>query len=169
MIIKKSILNIQLIERPMSNNSNKNQSTDSNHLGNKGKGLIINTILLQETLGNQQSFISLERTIRMGLDFIDPFATNRILADREGNQCPSVSLQQGKQLIFHSLYPIRILTGLLVSLRFCKRMNSRQKNTIESRKICIRPTQPVWKTMLLSRKSVSRIRVFRSRRRSNWS
>ncbi|GMQ07576.1 hypothetical protein CsSME_00051714 [Camellia sinensis var. sinensis] len=41
MTIKKSILNIHLIEIPMTNNSNKNQSTDSSHLGNRGKGLFI--------------------------------------------------------------------------------------------------------------------------------
>ncbi|GMP86718.1 hypothetical protein CsSME_00039393 [Camellia sinensis var. sinensis] len=87
MTVKKSILNVHLIEKPMLSSSNKNQGTDNSHLGNRGKCLlIINTVLLRETLGNQTSFVALERTIRMSLDFMDPFTINQILASRQRNQ-----------------------------------------------------------------------------------
>ncbi|GMP48701.1 hypothetical protein CsSME_00015967 [Camellia sinensis var. sinensis] len=119
MTIKKSIFDIHLKKRPMANSSDRYQSTESIHLGDRGKGLlIINTILLGKTLGNQVSLVKLKRTIRMSLNFVDPFATNQILTNRQRKQLPSPSFMQSRQLIISSSNLIGILTGLLVRLRF---------------------------------------------------
>ncbi|GMP25747.1 hypothetical protein CsSME_00002457 [Camellia sinensis var. sinensis] len=92
MAIKKSILNIHLIKRPRTNSSDKDQSTDSSHLGNRSKCLlIIKTILLRETFGNQTSFVVLKRPIRMSLDFVNPFATSQVLTSKQRNQRLSAS------------------------------------------------------------------------------
>ncbi|KAF5959216.1 hypothetical protein HYC85_000425 [Camellia sinensis] len=97
MPIKKSILNIRLIRRPRRNSSDIDQCTDSSHLGNRSKCLlIINTILLRETSGNQTCFVALKRPIRMSLDFVDPFATNQLVDEESCDENKQITEEEKK-------------------------------------------------------------------------
>ena len=99
--IQEGILNIHLRCIPLTNRSNDNKSTNSSHLCNRSKGLlIIYIILLRKPLSNQLNLVSLNQTIRLSFDCIDPVRTNGTL--------PSINLMQNIKFLSHSLLPKRI-------------------------------------------------------------
>ncbi|GMP74349.1 hypothetical protein CsSME_00031792 [Camellia sinensis var. sinensis] len=90
--IKECICDSHLKKLSVVSSSNNNQATNSGKSSNMSEGLlIINAIFLGEALCNKTSFVAFNRTIRMGLDFVYPFATNRSLSRRKIKHIPSMS------------------------------------------------------------------------------
>ena len=117
--MKKGILDIELIEGPLSDGSKNDQSAYSSHFGDGGKSLlIINAILLSETTGDKTGFVSFYRSIRVSLDFIHPLATNGDFARRKRDKVPSVLLVKGAKLFNHGMFPNRNANGLAIGLGF---------------------------------------------------
>jgi hypothetical protein len=77
--IKKSILDIKLIDGPLTNRCYGKKSANSGHMSNMSKSLIIiMTVLLVKTTSNKTSLVMLKRTVRASLNFIDPFTNDRM-------------------------------------------------------------------------------------------
>lgn len=113
--IKESIFDIHLKELPVASSSNSKQTANRGKLSNRGEGLlIINAIFQVATLGNNTSFVALNRAIKMSLDFVDLFIANCSLARRKINNIPSMCFVQSLEFISHSLLPKRISTGLTI-------------------------------------------------------
>jgi len=123
--IKKSILNIELGDRPLPHRSNSKESPNSGHVSNRSKSLIIvTTMLLLKATRHKASLVALKRAIRSSLDLIDPLASNRSGVRRQGNKIPSTGALQGSNLLRHGVLPVRVDSSLAVSGRLNKRSNS---------------------------------------------
>jgi hypothetical protein len=97
--MQKSVLHIQLAKRPTTRNSQREEHTDGSRFHNWAEGvLIIKTIALLETLGNQARLVPLNGSISMPLDFENPFAINNIDTWLGRNKSPGIILENG--LIF---------------------------------------------------------------------
>jgi hypothetical protein len=79
--------------------------------------LIINAIFLSESLSNQASLVTFNRSISFGLDLIDPFTTDCRLARRQSGHVPSMSFVKSIKFIDHSLSPKRISASLTIGMR----------------------------------------------------
>jgi hypothetical protein len=76
--IKKYILHIKLRDGPLPNRSHSKKSTNSGHMSNRSKSLIIiMTLLLLKTTSNKTSLIALKRTIGASLNLINPLTSDR--------------------------------------------------------------------------------------------
>lgn len=81
--MKESVVHVHLMKRPIVNRGNSEETTDSDKFSNRSKGLsIIDSLTLGEPFGDQASFVSLQGTIRIVLEFENPFAPNRTMASR---------------------------------------------------------------------------------------
>ena len=75
--IQEDVFNIKLRDMPLANWNYDNKSMNSSNFCNWNKCLlIIHTILLRVSFGNQPSFILLNRPIIISLDLIHPTITN---------------------------------------------------------------------------------------------
>lgn len=73
--MKKSILDIYLVEMPILNNKNSQETIDNDEFGNWSKGLLVIYIIsLGEALYNKSSFIMINGTIKVIFNFVYPFA-----------------------------------------------------------------------------------------------
>jgi hypothetical protein len=73
--IEKGVLNIKLRHRPVANGGNRKKSAHSGHMSHRSKSLIIVTaLLLLKATSHKTRFIALKRSIRAGLNFVDPLA-----------------------------------------------------------------------------------------------
>lgn len=96
-------------ELPTTNRCNCDQGTYRRHLGYWCKRLlIIKTILLRESLSHKTGLITLNRSIRSGLYFIDPLAPNCRLSWRQVNQVPCFLFRQCIKFLCHSFLPKRV-------------------------------------------------------------
>ena len=77
--------------------------------------MVINAFGLSETFGNKTSLKPFNRAIRAMLDFVEPFAANGLLLERESGKGPCISEFQGINFRLHGLLPL----GIRFSL--CKR------------------------------------------------
>ena len=94
--IEESILHIHLIKRPTANDSHKNETSDKCKASNKSKCfLIVNAIFLSKAFGNEASLVSLNRSIFLGLDLVNPPTTYYKLTRRQINHFPSVIFVKG--------------------------------------------------------------------------
>jgi hypothetical protein len=67
--MKKSILHVMLRDDPPTNRDHHNKNVSSYPVSNGSKGLlIVMTVLLLKTMGNETRFIALNRAIRVGLE-----------------------------------------------------------------------------------------------------
>ena len=93
--IEESILHIHLIKRPTTNNSYNNEIFDRCKESNRNKYfLIVNTILLSKALGNWASLVSLNKSISLGLDFVNLPTTYYRLTRRQINHILSMILMK---------------------------------------------------------------------------
>ena len=93
--MKECIVYIKLAKKPAFHNSHCQQALHRHHLGNRAEGLnIIQAIFLGKTLGNQPSFVSFHRAIRLILDPINPVTPNGLFVWGKRSKGPSIiSLQ----------------------------------------------------------------------------
>jgi hypothetical protein len=84
--IKKDVFHVKLRDGPLSNKSHNKKSVNSGHMSNWSKSLIIiTTLLLLKTTSNKASLIALKRTIRAGLNLVDPLTSDRMNTWRTGH------------------------------------------------------------------------------------
>jgi hypothetical protein len=116
--IKKSVLNIKLRHRPVSNISDNKKSTHSGHMSHRGKSLIIVTaVLLLIAMSHKTRFIALKRSIRAGLNFIDPLTHDRTNIGRGRDKIPGASALKRSNLLSHSKLPFRMMLSIPIRSR----------------------------------------------------
>jgi len=134
MTMKKSILDIQLMNRPMTRGCNTQNCPDCSWFNNRTESLIIvNAMLLRKSPNHPTSFVTSKRTIRMILMLENPLSCHDISTRRPRNKTPSTIVNQGLKLICHSCSPIRISkrTALIARNRGGNDMISRQVSIID--------------------------------------
>lgn len=116
--IQENIFDIQLRYIPLTNKGYYNKSTNSNYLCNRSKDLlIIYVMLLVEPLINESRFVPLNRTIRLGFNFINPMRTIVLLLDGKGTKSQMLVLYN------HNLLPKRIKNEFSIGERLKKIVN----------------------------------------------
>jgi hypothetical protein len=92
--IEKCVLNIKLRHRPVANRGHSKKSAHSGHMDHWGKGLIIvMALLLLEATSHKTRFVALKRSIRAGLNLVDPLACDETNTGRRRDKIPSASAQ----------------------------------------------------------------------------
>ena len=67
-----------------------------------------------------------DESISSGLDLIDPFTTDCILAERQSNHVPSMSFMKSIKFIGYSLLPKRISASLTINMRLMESSKCKQ-------------------------------------------
>jgi hypothetical protein len=71
--VKKSVLHVKLRDSPLMNRGHHNKRMNGDLVSNRSKSLlIVMTVLLLKIMSNKMRFKALNRTIRAGLDLINP-------------------------------------------------------------------------------------------------
>jgi hypothetical protein len=116
--IKESVLNIKLRHRSVSNRSDSKKSMHSGHMSHKGKSLIIVTaVLLLKATSHKTRFVALKRSIRAGLNFIDPLTRDRTNTGRGRDKIPGASALKHSNLLSHSKLPFRMTLSIPIRSR----------------------------------------------------
>jgi hypothetical protein len=111
-------------------------------MSHRSKSLIIVTaLLLLKATSHKTRFIALKRSIRTGLNFVDPLARDGTNTGRRRNKIPSASVLKRSNLLGHGKLPF----GMPLSIPIISRLEGNKK-TILTRRVTIR-----W-TTLTSRK-----------------
>ena len=89
--MKKGVLDIHLMKKPMLDCDHGEKAMYYNDFGNKSKCLlIINVFSLSEASSHKAGFVPFNSSISMLLNFINPFATDWMMAMRKRNQSPCI-------------------------------------------------------------------------------
>jgi hypothetical protein len=140
--IEKSILNIKLRHGPVANRGDSKKSAHSGHMSHMSKSLIIVTaLLLLKATSHKTRFIALKRSIRAGLNFLDPLTRDGTNTGRRRNKIPSASALKQSNLLGHGKLPF----GMTLSIPIRSRLEGNRKIVL-TRRVTIR-----W-TTLMSRK-----------------
>jgi hypothetical protein len=128
--IKKSVLNIKLRHRPVSNRSDSKKSTHSGHMSHRSKSLIIVTaVLLLKTTSHKTRFVALKRSIRAGINFINPLTRDRTNTGRGRDKIPGASALNRSNLLSHSKLPFR----MTLSIPIRRRLGGNRKTVLTRR------------------------------------
>ena len=107
--MKKGILDIKLMDRPVPRVSQSNDCANSSRLDNRAECfIIINTGLLSKTTKNLASLVSFQRAISMKFVLENPFTSDNIGLGRARNKVPSLVVGESSKFLFHGLAPVRI-------------------------------------------------------------
>ena len=105
--MQEGIFHIHLMQRPSLCSSHSNYCSHGCHPCNWAESfLIVNSICLRKTFGNQSCLVPANRPISIVLYFVNPLAANSLLIMRQRHQIPSVVCIQGSHLFIHSCFPI---------------------------------------------------------------
>jgi hypothetical protein len=141
--IEECVLNIKLRYRPVSNRSDNKKSAHSGHMSHRGKSLIIVTaVLLLKATSYKTRFIALKRSIRAGLNFIDPLTRDGTNTGRERNKIPGASALKRSNLLRHGKLPFRMTLSILIRSQL-----GGNRKTVLTRRVT------VWGTTLMNRMS----------------
>ena len=100
--MKKSILNIDLMNIPTSKDSNRKNNMYRCGLDNWTVGfIVVYTWLLMESFSYKPCFVALNGTISMLLNAEDPFAANCILIWQRRNKIPCAIFEEGIKFKVH--------------------------------------------------------------------
>jgi hypothetical protein len=103
--------------------------------------LIIDTVFLSKSLGNQARIVSFDGSISPSLDLIDLFITDCKLARRQSGHVPSMSFMKSIKFIDYSLLPKRISASLTIGMRLME--SSKCKVTMKISKLRRRNPYPM--------------------------
>jgi hypothetical protein len=107
--VEKSVLHVELLNRPVMGNNNGEYHAHDGRFHNRPERLIVvHTGALSETPEDPTSLVAIEGAIGMKLVGEDPLAGDDVLATRLENKFPSPVAHEGPVLIFHCRMPIRI-------------------------------------------------------------
>jgi hypothetical protein len=159
--IEKCILNIKLRHRLVANRGDNKKSAHSGHMSHMSKSLIIVTVLLLlKATSHKTRFIALKRSIRAGLNFVDPLARDGTNTGRGRDKIPGASALKSNNLLGRGKLPF----GMTLNIPIRSRLKSNIK-TILTRRVTI------WWTTMTSRKRrgnlIRRRRHIGRRRRRN--
>jgi hypothetical protein len=161
--IEEGVLNIKLRYRPVSNRSDSKKSAHSGHMSHRGKSLIIVTaVLLLKAMSNKTRFVALKRSIRAGLNFIDPLTRDRTNTGRGRNKIPGASALKRSNLLSHGKVPFR----MTLSIPIRSRLGGNRK-TVLTRRVTVRSTTLTNRTSrgkLISRRRLNGRRGIRNSR-----
>jgi hypothetical protein len=125
------------------------------------------TLLLLKATSHKTRFIALKRSIRAGLNFIDPLAHDRTNTGRRRNKIPSASALKRSNPLGHDKLPF----GMTLSIPIRGRLEGNRK-TILTRRVMIRWTTLTSRkrrgNLIRRRRHIGR-RVRRDIRRSIWN
>jgi hypothetical protein len=157
--IEKGILNIKLRHRPVANRGDRKKSAHSGYMSHRSKSLIVVTaLLLLKATSHKTRFIALKRSIRAGLNFVDPLAHDGTNTGRRRNKIPSASALKRSNLLCYGKLPFGMMLDILIRSRL-----EGNRKTVLTRRVTIR-----WMT-LTSRKRrgnlIRRGRLIRRRER----
>jgi hypothetical protein len=94
------------------------KSSNSGHVSDRSKSLIIVTaMLLLKTSSNESSFLLFKSTTRAGLNLIDLLTSDRTNTGRKRNELPRASALKRNNLLSHSELPFRMNNCLTISSR----------------------------------------------------
>jgi hypothetical protein len=145
--IEEGVLNIKLRHRPVSNRSDSKKSAHIGHMSHRGKSLIIvMAVLLLKTTSHKTRFVALKRSIRAGLNFINPLTCDRTNTGRGRNKIPGASALKRSNLLSHGKLPFR----MTLSIPIRSQLGGNRK-TILTRRVT------VWGTTLTNRTSRGKI------------
>ena len=107
--MKKGILHIKLMDRPIPGMSQSDDYANCSRLDNRAECfIIINTGLLSKPAKNPASLVSIQRAISMKFVLENPFTGDNICLGRTRNEVPSVVVGESSKFLFHGLAPVRI-------------------------------------------------------------
>jgi hypothetical protein len=156
--IEKCVLNIKLRHRPVANRGDSKKSAHSGHMSHRSKSLIIVTaLLLVKATSYKTRFIAFKRSIRVGLNFVDPLARDGTNTRRGRDKIPGASALKRSNLLSHGKLPF----GMTLSIPIRSRLEGNRK-TILTRRVTIRGT-----TMMSRKRRSHLIRGRRNIRRRN--
>jgi hypothetical protein len=111
--MKKSVLHIKLMYRPIPGVSQSENRADSCRFDNGAEGfIIVDTWPLCKASKNLTSLVSVQGTISMKFVFENPFSSDHVCLGRARNKVPSVILNKSGMFFFHSATPMRISEGV---------------------------------------------------------
>jgi hypothetical protein len=140
--IEKGVLNIKLRHRPVANRGDNKKSVHGGQMSHMSKSLIIVTaLLLLKATSHKTHFIALKRSIRAGLNFVDPLARDGTNTRRRRNKIPSASALKRSNLLSHGKLPFRMTLSIPIRSQL-----EGNRETVLARRVTIR-----W-MMLMSRK-----------------
>ena len=119
--MEEGILNIKLMERPMTHDSHSKKQADKSDFGYRRKSItIIKTIYLCLAFSYQASLKLINLTIGPNFNSTDPSTTHSCLAKRKGKWFPSTIILKSLDFINHGLSPSRMIKCLMDSRRNSK-------------------------------------------------
>jgi hypothetical protein len=161
--IEKCVLNIKLRHRLVANRGHNKKSAHSGHMGHWGKGLIIVTaLLLLEATSHKTRFVALKRSIRAGLNLVDPLACDGTNTGRRRDKIPSASALKRSNILGHGKLPFGMMLRILIRSRL-----KGNRKTILTRRVTIRWTTTASRKMrrqLIRGRRCSRGRSIRNMR-----
>jgi hypothetical protein len=103
-------------------------------MSHRGKSLIIVTaVLLLKATSHKTRFIALKRSIRAGLNFIDPLARDGMNTGRGRDKIPGASALKRSNLLSHAKLPF----GMTLSIPIRSRLEG-NRETVLTRRVTIR-------------------------------
>ena len=107
--MQERVLHIQLMNRPIPRQGQRQNSADGGRFDDRAEGLIkINTRPLRKATKNPSCFVSVKRAIRLKLVTKNLLAGNDVAMRRSWHKNPSIVSQQSCVLFLHGVAPLRI-------------------------------------------------------------
>jgi hypothetical protein len=111
-------------------------------MSHRGKSLsIVTAVLLLKATSHKTRFVALKRSIRAGLNFIDPLTCDRTNTGRGRDKIPSASALKRSNLLSHSKQPFRMTLSIPIRSRL-----GGNRETVLTRRVT------VWSTTWTSRR-----------------
>ena len=112
-------MDVKLMQRPVVGSGKSKNTPNRNHFGSRRKCvMVVKTFSLSVPFGHETSLVALNGAIGAMLDFIDPFAANRLLPRWKRSEGPSLIGFQSGKFRLHSLLPVGIRNSLCKSVGF---------------------------------------------------
>jgi hypothetical protein len=110
--MKEGVLDVELVDRPVLGEGEREDDTDCGELDDGVEGLIVvHAGTLGEAPNNPAGLVAIEGAIRSQLVAKKPLASDHIGAGRTWHQVPGVVGQQGRVLLLHGPTPVRVGEG----------------------------------------------------------
>ncbi|KAJ9565348.1 hypothetical protein OSB04_001314 [Centaurea solstitialis] len=111
--MKKGILNIKLMNRPVTGDGDAKNRADSGRFDNWTESVIkVQTRLLRETLSNKTGFVTLKTSITVKLMAKQPTIANYVSIRGFRNKIPRVVRNNSSHFSIHGGPPMRVTHGL---------------------------------------------------------
>jgi hypothetical protein len=129
--IEKCVLNIKLRHSPVANRSHGKKSAHGGHMSHMSKGLIIiMALLLLEATSHKTRFVALKRSIRAGLNLVDPLACDGTNTGRRRDKIPGTGALKRSNLLGHCKLPF----GMILSIPIRTGLKDKRETIVTRRK-----------------------------------